>query len=93
MKPAKYENLTADPRGTIQNIFRYLNLSDEDIDLALEATKRDSQAGLSCSQQNSLKHGSWMRTKESVNRCNRVLQVFGLPELDSDYVIKDITKK
>lgn len=89
MKPAKYEHLQKDPKRTIHEIFAYLKLSDEHLDVACKAMELDSQAGLFFSQQNKTTHDSWVRTDDAVERCSRLLRVFGLPDLESDFLMAE----
>mgnify|MGYP001796051762 FL=1 len=84
IKPAKYEHLQKDPKGTIKDVFNYLELPGEFIDVAYQAMELDSQAGLFFSQQNKTVHEQWHRTQEAVNRCNKMLKIFDFPDLDSD---------
>ena len=87
IKPAKYEYLQDDPKQTIREIFRYLGLSDDLLEIACKAMQPDSQAGLVFSQQNRTARGIWQRTEEAVQRCNSILKSFELPDLDSDFVV------
>lgn len=92
IKPAKYEDLQGDPKGTIRGVFDYLGLSSDLMDLAYAAMELDSQAGLFFSQQNRSALESWCRTEAAVERCNQMLKIFDLPDLDSNFVVPDRTE-
>lgn len=86
-KPIKYEMLIKDPRQVISDVFRYVNVPNELVEKALETMERDSQAGLFFSHVSLTNFKSWQRTDVSVKRCNTILKVFELPDLDSCYTI------
>ena len=79
----KYEDLQADPKLQVSNLFRMLSIPQEYVDRALQAMDQDSQAGMFLSLENRKKNKSWKRSDDSVERCNRILKAFNLPALDS----------
>ena len=83
----KYEDLQADTRKVIERVFEYLNIHVENIKPALEATKTDSQDGLFLDWKHRMSNPSWVRTEESVKRCNTMLQYFDFGDLDSSVTL------
>lgn len=89
VKFVKYEDLMADERRAIVALFTYVGVARDMVDIAWEALQGDSQAGSSISRENrSLSLGrrfnkGWQRTDEGLERCNKILRLFNLPQLDS----------
>ena len=83
----KYENLISDPYRTVCRLFSHVGVSVDLVDTALQAMKPDSHAGLQFSKENRKKHPGWVETEAAIRRCNEVLQVFNLPDLQSDFVM------
>ena len=81
--PMKYEDLIADRRQTIGRVFDYLDIPAKLIDLSLTAMDRDSQEGLFFDKKTRSKNPSWVRTEDAVRRCNAILKVFDVGDLDS----------
>lgn len=90
IKHVKYEHLLGNPKGVISDVFEYLDINSDLVEQALQAMKHDSQDGLFFSHKNRTGFRSWKRTDESVRRCNQVLRVFNLPDLDSDFSISAV---
>ena len=87
IKCVKYENLISDPYRTVCRLFSHVGVSLDLVDTALRAMERDSHAGLQFSKENRKKHPGWVETEAAIRRCNKVLQVFNLPDLQSDFVM------
>ena len=83
----KYENLISDPYRTVCRFFSHVGVSLHLVDTALQAMERDSHTGLQFSKENRKNHPGWVETEAAIRRCNKVLQVFKLPDLQSDYVM------
>ena len=87
IKPVKYEFLLKDLRKSVTQLFEYLEVSADLIPKALAAASADSLAGTFISRDAKARNTRWNRTTDGVNRCNKVLEIFGLPDLDTDYVM------
>ena len=87
IKCVKYENLISDPYRTVSRMFPHVGVSLDLVDTALQAMECDSHAGLSYSKENRKNHPDWVETEAAIRRCNKVLQVFNLPDLQSDFVM------
>ena len=69
-------------------MFSHVGVSLDLVDTALQAMKPDSQAGYSFSKDHMKNYQGWVETEEAIKRCNRVLQVFNLPNLRSDFAME-----
>ena len=85
IKSIKYEDMQTEPAKVINEVFKYVDIPTNFVELGLEATEKDSQAGLHFDQQHRKKNPAWVRTSESVRKCNAVLSAFDLPDLDSSF--------
>ena len=84
----KYESLLSNQRAAISDLFHYLDVSVDLVDIAADALQCDSQAGLSIPRTDEvLPRRTWSRTDDSVQRCNIILRLFNLPEIDSPLVM------
>ena len=84
IKSIKFENFINNPKETIEDFFVYLGIPSNMWKVAINALKEDSQKGLHFSSKSAfVSSKKWHRTKESVQRCNRILEEFELPDLDS----------
>ena len=84
----KYESLLSNQRAAISDLFHYLDVSADLVDIAADALQCDSQAGLSIRRTDEvLPRRTWSRTDDSVQRCNIILRLFNLPEIDSPLVM------
>ena len=68
-------------------MFSHVGVSLDLVDTALPAMERDSHAGLQFSKENRKSHPGWVETEAAIRRCNKVLQVFNLPDLHSDILM------
>jgi len=84
----RYEDLVSDSQGTLTRIFNHLSIPVKHIEVAAEALQRDSQQASLFGKEIRSKHTPWKRTEKSVARCNRILESFGLPGFDEEYVYK-----
>ena len=82
-KPLKYERLRKDTAGIVTELFQYLDIPLDLVEIALKTMEFDSQAGTFFSHEERVDHESWSRTPESDRRCNGILRDFGLPDLDT----------
>lgn len=89
IQPIKYEHLQSQPKITITKVLDYLGIPTEYVDTALKALEDDSQENTFFSRKRRARFADWIRTDESVRRCNQILQAFNLPSLDSDYIMDD----
>ena len=87
IKTLKYDDLRGDPVDTVCDLFSHLGISLDLISLALEAMKIDSQASASCSHKKRVSNKCWVRTSESDQRWNLMLETFDFPDLDSEFQI------
>ena len=71
----------------MQIVFSCWCFSRSIVDTALQAMERDSHAGLQFSKENRKSHPGWVETEAAIRRCNKVLQVFNLPDLHSDFLM------
>mgnify|MGYP001800723285 CR=1 FL=1 len=85
IKTLRYDDLRRDPVDTVCDLFSHLGISLDLISLALEAMKIDSQASASCSHKKRVSNKCWVRTSESDQRCNSMLETFNFPDLDSEF--------
>ena len=83
----KFESLLSNQRAAISDLFHYLDVSVDLVDIAADALQCDSQAGLSIRTDEGLPRRTWSRTDDSVQRCNIILRLFNLPEIDSPLVM------
>ena len=84
-KCLKFEHLTQNPATVITDLFSHLNVPLDLVETALDAMKHDSQKGLFCSNENRQHNKPWMRTHDSVSKCNAILKFFNLPNLDDTF--------
>ena len=89
IKCVKYEKFQEEPEATIRKLFDHLDIDSSYVSFALEAAKRDSQAGLFFSHENRRNNRKWQRTEEEVDKCNRILAMFDLPDLDTDFIMPE----
>ena len=89
VKALKYEHLVADHEGTIRKLLQHLNINAAQLSHALKDANEDSQQSTPFSQKKLALYTDWVRTKEEVDRCNKVLNELDLPDLDSSYVLPD----
>lgn len=85
----RYEELRANQMETLGKMFDYLGISGENIQLAVEALKPDSQEGTPVSQKARAANPQWIRKEDEVVRCNSILKAFNLPDFDSDFDYDD----
>ena len=88
IKCVKYMDIISDPHRTVSKMFSHVGVALDLVDTALQAMKRDSQAGYSFSKDHMKNYKGWVETEEAIKRCNRVLQVFNLPNLRSDFAME-----
>lgn len=81
----RYEDMQSKPSEVVEDLFSYLNIPIGHVELALQATEADSQAGLFFDRAKRKDNPVWIRTSESVWKCNAILNAFNLPDLDSSY--------
>lgn len=84
----RYEDLVSDQRGTLTRVFGHVGVPAEQIEIAAEALQRDSQGASEFGKEMRNKNTPWKRTKESLARCNRILELFGFLDFDGEYVYK-----
>ena len=83
-----FVSLLSNQRAARSELFHYLDVSVDLADIAADALQCDSQAGLSIRRTDEvLPRRTWSRTDDSVQRCNIILRLFNLPEIDSPLVM------
>ena len=89
-KCVKYEDLQSKPREVITDLFKYLNIPPEFVSLALQTMEKDSQAGLFFDREKRVNFKAWTRTTDSVKKCNAILDMFNLPDFDTEYIFPSL---
>ena len=85
----KYESFMENRSETLSKLFDYLEVDKRGLDIALKSLEFDSQEGTFLSKKARQNNSDWIRTEETVARCNRILKAFNLPDFDSDFVYED----
>ena len=88
IKAIKYDSLVENRRTTVAEVFDYLDISAENVDVACEALNYDSQAGVamvSWESRRKEEKSAWRNDAKVTSNCNSILSAFGLPNLDQSY--------
>ena len=83
------DHLIQNPKAYIIRLFAYLGISLAHVEAAAQSMNYDSQAGLTFSRDKQATVSTWCRDEAQVNRCNTVLTMLELPDLDSKYMMND----
>lgn len=85
IKAINYQELKANPRAAIAKVFRYVNVDEENVDMACKALDVDSQEGNTLSRRSRTNRNAkeWDRSEDTVKRCNMLLAAFQLQDFDS----------
>ena len=89
VKYVKYEDFQENKETCIRKVFNYLGVDPSFVPLAMDATKADSQTGTVIAHEERKQNRHWIRTEESVNRCNQILEFMRFPDLDADFVFEN----
>ena len=89
IKCVYYDHLVQSPKAYITRVFEYLGISLTHNEAAAQSMNYDSQAGLTFSRDKQAAVSTWCRDGAQVNRCNTVLSMLELPDLDSKYMMND----
>ena len=89
MKYVKYQNFQENKETWIRKVFDYLGVDPSFVPLAMDATKADSQTGTVIAHEERRQNRHWIRTEESVNQCNQILQFMRFSDLDADFVFEN----
>ena len=89
IKCVHHDRLIKNREEYISKVFSYLGISSELVDTAVKTMELDSHAGLVFSRDKQVKVDGWQRDEDQVKRCNKVLELYGFPDLDSEFNLKD----
>lgn len=95
-RKVKYHSLLANRRETVAKVFDYLGIPAENVDIACEALRADSQAGVGKVSWDSRKHVGgidWKGDGDVAKRCNIILEEFGLSGVNFKLDFPDIVCK
>lgn len=82
----RYEDLMTDPKQALSRVFSHLEIAENLLDVGMKALESDSQETSIFAKKKREHFSVWVRTEESVARCNRILEAFDLPHFDESYV-------
>ena len=88
IKPIKYDSLVGNKKETIAKVFDYLDIPAENVDIACEALKYDSQAGIAMVSWESRSQSDskeWSKDSNVIRRCNMILDILNLPNVNSSF--------
>ena len=90
IKCLHYNNLIENPQRAVKEVFLHLGIPEDLVKIGVESMEYDSQSGLIIDQKQLKKVDGWKRDEAQVKRCNRVLELFGLPNIDSEFSMPNI---
>lgn len=82
-----YESLVSEKDNYILKIFEYLGIDQNLVQNVLGALERDSQQDNQYSHEAQKKKPRQVGSKESINRCDRILSRLGNPILKTDFIM------
>lgn len=88
IKCVHHDRLIEDPEKYIGQVFSYLDIPSKLVETAVKTMEHDSQAGLVFSRVKRVEVNDWQRDEDQVKRCNRVLEIFGSTDLDSEFILQ-----
>ena len=90
IKCLHYNNLIENPQRVVKEVFLHLGIPEDLVETGVKSMEYDSQSGLIIDQKQLKKVDGWKRDEAQVKRCNRVLELFGLPNIDSEFSMHNI---